>query len=209
MLAAVSPCPGGNLFAKGRWYTDPESYRRNAPYQLPLICVGGTMDGGDRYPLEEPEHLANFDIWMEHVVKVTGFTPLSLEASRALAEVSADPAKRAFGFAFHRTFAAVLEDLEWAFGDFAGESGVTVARFVSRVGLPHAVTAHHAPLVWDFISLARRRAGTKRARIASIRNLRSRRAAPTTRRASAAFTVKGFSQTTALPASSARIAHSA
>ena len=151
VLAAVSPSPGGNLFAKGRWYADPTSYQRNAPYQLPVICVAGTMDGGDRYPLTEPEHLANVNIWMQHVAKVAGYVPLSLESSRALAEGSGDPAKRAFGFDFDRTFSEELADLEWVFGDFAGESGATVARFVSAVGLPHAVTPYHAPIIWDFI----------------------------------------------------------
>ncbi|MDR1824678.1 MAG: hypothetical protein LBR27_05020 [Bifidobacteriaceae bacterium] len=151
VLAAVSPDPGGNLFAKGIWYQDASSYAKNLPYRVPMICVGGTMDGGDRYPLTAVEHLANFNIWMTHIAKVTGFVPIGLEASQALVEHSGDPAKRAFGFDFHRTFQARFEELTWLFGDFLGEEGVPVARFVTGVGLPHGQTKYHVPLIWDFI----------------------------------------------------------
>ncbi|MFT4083761.1 MAG: hypothetical protein QM638_14360 [Nocardioides sp.] len=151
VLAAVSPSPGGNLYAKGRWYADPTSYARNAPYQLPLISVAGTMDGGDRYPLEESEHLANFGIWMEHIAKVADFTAPSLAESQELVTSSPDAAKRAFGFDFHRTFSTELEEVEWLVGDFLGPAGHVAARFVTGVGLPHAQTGYHVPLIWDFI----------------------------------------------------------
>ncbi len=151
VLAAVSPDPGGNLFAKGRWYADPQSYARNLPYQLPMVCVGGTMDGGDRYPLTGAEHLANFNIWMKHIAKVAGYEPITPHESRALLDDSDDPVKHAFGFDFHRTFTASMEGLEWLFGDFLGENEVPVARFVAGVGLPHAQTRYHAPIIWDYL----------------------------------------------------------
>jgi hypothetical protein len=59
--------------------------------------------------------------------------------------------RKAFGFDFDRTFSEEFADLEWLFGDLAGESGATTARFVAAVGLPHAVTPYHAPIIWDFI----------------------------------------------------------
>ncbi len=151
VLAAVSPDPGGNLFAKGRWYTDPQSYARNLPFRLPMICVGGTMDGGDRYPLSGPEQLANFNIWMKHIAKVAGYEPITPRESEALVRRSDDPARRAFGFDFHRSFTATMEEVEWLFGDFLGDDGATVARFVTGLGLPHAQTAYHAPIIWDFL----------------------------------------------------------
>ena len=151
ILAAVSPDPGGNLFAKGRWYADPESYRKNLAQRLPMIAVGGTMDGGDRYPLTEPHHLENFDIWMRDIVHVPNRSSLSLAESRRLVEASDDPTKRAFGFDFDRTFSARLEDREWLFGDYVDEAGTAIARFATGVGLPHAQTAVHAPIIWDFI----------------------------------------------------------
>lgn len=51
LVAAVAPLPGGNLFARGRWYRAPDSYHRAAELRVPLVCVAGTADGGDRHPL--------------------------------------------------------------------------------------------------------------------------------------------------------------
>lgn len=151
VIAAVSPSPSGNLFAKGRWYDDESSYARNSGFAMPFIAVGGTADGGDRFPLAAAEHLRNFDIWMEHIVQVPGYRALTLAESQSLAATSPDPARRAFGVDFHRTFIADLEELDWLFGDFVDEQGVARARFVSGVGLPHAQTAYHAPVIWDFL----------------------------------------------------------
>jgi hypothetical protein len=150
-LAGVSPSPGGNLFAKGRWYADPESYAKNEPFRLPVVCVAGTMDGGDVYPLATQEHLDNFSIWMTCVAKVRDFEPLTLACSRALVKAGDDLAKRVFGFPFHRTFRFEREGLEWVGGDFFGADETVVARFVAGVGLPHAETATHSALVWDFL----------------------------------------------------------
>ncbi|MGC3992861.1 MAG: hypothetical protein QM779_01805 [Propionicimonas sp.] len=160
ILAAVSPDPGGNLFAKGRWFADPDSYAKNLPVQLPMICVGGTMDGGDRYPLTKAKHFANFNIWMKQIAKVSGYEPITMEESRALVEESPDPVKSAFGFDFDQTFTASMEGLDWLFGDFLGENGVAVARFVAGVGLPHAQTKYHAPIIWDFLRHFRRDTAT-------------------------------------------------
>ncbi|MBT0772895.1 hypothetical protein KIH74_28390 [Kineosporia sp. J2-2] len=159
VLAAVAPCPAGNLFAKGRWFGDPESYRRNAGVRLPFVAVAGTMDGGDRYPLEAAEHLENFSIWMREIVHVPGFTAVTLEESRRLV-TGDDETSRAFGLPFHRTFSTMLEDVRWLFGDYLDEAGRPVARFVTGVGLPHVQTAVQAPLVWDFLKHFRRDTAT-------------------------------------------------
>ncbi|MCS5713153.1 hypothetical protein NVV95_01165 [Herbiconiux sp. CPCC 205716] len=151
VLAAVSPSPSGNLFAKGRWYQDPASYARNTDHGLPFIAVGGTLDGGDRFPLAAADHLRNFDIWMEHIVKLPAYRAISLAQTRAIAESSPDPVKRAFGIDFDRTFTADFEDLDWLFGDFLDHDGVARARFAAGVGLPHAQTASHVPIIWDFL----------------------------------------------------------
>ncbi len=150
VIAAVSPSPGGNLFAKGRWYESADSYRRNRGSRMPLISVAGTLDGGDRYPLEQPEHVANFDVWMEHIVGVPGYEPVGFDRSVALRGAT-DPSVAAFGFPFARTFQHRLEGVEWLFGDFVDERGTALARFVTGVGLPHAQTASQAPLIWDFV----------------------------------------------------------
>jgi hypothetical protein len=151
MLAAVSPNPGGNLFAKGRWYLDESSYEKNRNLRMPLICVGGTMDGGDRYPFSQEEHFSNYNIWMETIVKAPGYGKMTLAKSRELVENSGDPAKRAFGFDFQRTFVTHIEGIDWFGGDYHDEGGYAVARFIAGCGLPHAQTRYHAPIIWDFV----------------------------------------------------------
>ncbi|WP_084099542.1 hypothetical protein [Demequina sp. NBRC 110051] len=155
-LAAASPSPGGNLFAKGRWYSDPSSYVNNAAVRLPIVCVAGTMDGGDVYPLRESEHIENFNIWMRGIAKVRDFTPLTLERSQEIVATSDDPAERAFGFEFHRTSHLRREGMDWVCGEFLGDEGYPVARFIAGVGLPHAETASHPIFIWDFIRHFRR-----------------------------------------------------
>lgn len=150
LIAAISPDPGGNLFAKGKWYAHPEFYAKNLDLALPIICVGGTMDGGDKYPFTAPHHFENFNIWMQTIVKVANYTPLTLEQSRAI-QAGADRARQIFGFDFHRTFTAHMEGIDWHCGDFLDADCVTRARFISGEGLPHVQTGYHAAIVWDFV----------------------------------------------------------
>jgi hypothetical protein len=151
MIAAVSPNPGGNLFAKGRWYTDESYYEKNLNLRMPLICVGGTMDGGDRYPFSEEESYTNFNIWMEIIVKVPGYEKMTLAKSKELVEHSTDPAKKTFGFDFHSTFVTHMEGIDWFGGDYYGEGRYPVARFITGNGLPHAQTKYQSPVIWDFL----------------------------------------------------------
>jgi hypothetical protein len=151
MIAAVSPNPGGNLFAKGRWYMDESSYGKNRNLRMPLICVGGTMDGGDRYPFTQEEHFKNFNIWMQIIVKVPEYERMSLAKSQELTEHSSDPAKKAFGLDFPKTFITRMEGIDWFGGEYSAEGGYPVARFITGEGLPHAQTRYYAPIVWDFM----------------------------------------------------------
>jgi hypothetical protein len=156
MIAAVSPNPGGNLFAKGRWYLNEGSYAKNLALRMPIICVGGTLDGGDRYPFSEEEHFKNFNIWMQFIAKVSGYKKMSLAKSKELVEHSPDPAKKAFGLDFHNTFVTHIEGIDWFAGEYYGDGGYPVARFITGSGLPHAQTKYHAPIIWDFIKHFRR-----------------------------------------------------
>lgn len=151
MIAAVSPNPGGNLFAKGKWYCNPEFYKKNLDLRMPLICVGGTMDGGDRYPFEKEEDYQNFNIWMNTIVKVANYVPITLEQSRELSANSPDKPKRVFGFDFQKSYNIHMEGIDWHCGDFFDAVGVAVARFVSGEDLPHAQTKYQAVMIWDFI----------------------------------------------------------
>jgi poly(3-hydroxybutyrate) depolymerase len=156
MIAAVSPNPGGNLFAKGRWYMDASSYEKNRPLQMPLICVGGTMDGGDRYPFSGETHFDNFNIWMETIVKVSEYEKMNLAKSRELVEHSSNPAKKAFGIDFQNTFVTHIEGIDWFGGEYYSEGKYPIARFIIGNGLPHAQTKYHARIIWDFLKRFRR-----------------------------------------------------
>jgi hypothetical protein len=156
MIAAVSPNPGGNLFAKGRWHMDESSYKKNHDLRMPLICVGGTMDGGDRYPFSGEESFVNFNIWMQVIVKVSGYKKMSLAKSRELMQHSPDLAKKAFGLDFQNTFVTHLEGIDWFGGEYLSEGGYSIARFIAGENLPHAQTKYHASIIWDFIKHFRR-----------------------------------------------------
>jgi hypothetical protein len=156
MIAAVSPNPGGNLFAKGRWFAEESYYKKNLALRMPLICVGGTMDGGDRYPFSQKEHFINFNIWMQIIVKAPGYKKMSLAKSRELVEHSPDPAKKAFGLDFQNTFVTHIEGIDWFCGEYTGEDGYPICRFITGEGLPHAQTKYHASIIWDFIKHFRR-----------------------------------------------------
>lgn len=156
MIAAVSPDPGGNLFAKGMWYADASYYKKNIGYKMPMICLGGTMDGGDRYPLVKEEHIQNFNIWLKYIVKAADYEELTLEKSKLLAADQTDKAKQAFGFNFQNSYTLQMENIEWFCGEYYNEDHVAVARFITGEGLPHAQTKYHAPVIWDFIKHFRR-----------------------------------------------------
>lgn len=151
VLAAASPNPGGNLFAKGRWYMEPNYYKKNLPYRMPLLCMGGTLDGGDKYPFDNEHAYENFNIWMEHIVKVPGYRPITLEASHKLVAEAPEKAKHFFGFDFDKTYTIRMEGIDYHVGEFLDESGICIARFLTGEGLPHAQTRVHAPTIWDFL----------------------------------------------------------
>lgn len=149
-IAAISPDPGANMFLKGKWYESPEQYSRAQNYQMPVICVGGTMDGGDAYPLSTEEGIANFNIWMERIVKIQNYPAASLSQTRCFANESSDLTKRYLGFEFHNTYSLSLEGLNWHVGEYLSK-GAVYARFIVGEGVPHTQTKYHAALVWDFL----------------------------------------------------------
>lgn len=152
-IAAISPSPGANMFLKGRWYETPDAW--NGSHPMPMICVAGTMDGGDRYPLDTQEGIDNYNIWMKQIVKVPDYEALTLEASQALGSQSDDPAKQTFGMDFHNTYTLHMEGRRWYVGEYRSE-GVAYARFIMGDGIPHTQTKYHAPLIWDFLKHFRR-----------------------------------------------------
>jgi hypothetical protein len=150
VLAAVSPNPGGNVFVKGKLYQNSNNYTKNRNIRLPVICIGGTMDGGDKYPFEKETDYQNFNIWMDIIAKVKNYSPITFEHSIELSTSSDNEVKRIFGLDFHKTFITEIEGSRWFCGDFYGDDTV-VARFINVEGLPHIPSSFHASVAWDFL----------------------------------------------------------
>ena len=149
MVAAVSPCPGSNAMFNSLCRVTPEAYEKCQNTRVPILFIGGTADLGDRYPYPDPECLENFNIWAHDIAKVADYKPLSFADSQALQQ-SDNASKRAVGLDFDRTWTQHFEERDWYFGDFLGENGEPVVRFIVGQDVPHVVTGCHAPLTWEY-----------------------------------------------------------
>lgn len=150
LVAAVSPCPGSNAMYNSLCRQTREAYEKCLPTRVPVLFIGGTADFGDRYPFPDAECVENFNIWAAEIAKVRDYRPATFEESRRLAERSGDPAKRAVGLDFQRTWSQRFEGRDWYFGDFYGAEGASVVRFIIGKDVPHVVTGCHAGLMWEF-----------------------------------------------------------
>jgi poly(3-hydroxybutyrate) depolymerase len=151
MVAAVAPCPGSNAMYNSLCRITEESFEKAIPLKVPMICVGGTQDGGDTYPFPDQECFDNFNIWMERISKVKDYKPMNLEESKALIASTDDPAKKAVGVDFQKTYTIHKEDREWYVGEYFDENGVANVRFVIGEGIPHITTDAMVEFVWDFL----------------------------------------------------------
>lgn len=134
ILAGVGCVPGPNAFRGSKMATAVQKYKANGGQFVPLICVGGGADGGDRWPLE---NYSSFNSWMKDVADVSqGYTDHSVELVRELSH-SKDVVKRKIGIDFDRTWINFFEETFWYCGDFLRNDGVPCARFISVEGLPH------------------------------------------------------------------------
>jgi len=150
LVAAVSPCPGSNALYNSLCRVTPEAYEKCLASRVPALFIGGTADFGDKYPLPDPECVENFNIWAQSIARVRDYAPIDFAASQALAGKAEKDARSAVGLDFHRTFIQRFEERNWYIGDFLGQEGVPVIRFVVGEGVPHVVTGCHAPIQWDF-----------------------------------------------------------
>lgn len=136
-LAGIAAVPGSNSFRGGLLTKLLPDYAKNYGYQMPLMCIGGTQDGGDSFPLEEDAYYHNINLWMQNVAKVKDFAPHSLAMAQDLMTSSCDTVKRTFGLNFHQTWIEYAEETFWYCGEFYGHKGEAVARFIGIDGLPH------------------------------------------------------------------------
>lgn len=151
-LAGICPVPGANSFRGGVLTKNLPIYKeRFGALQLPLMCMGGTNDGGDAWPLDEEQDIENFNIWMRDVAGAADYEPLTLEKSRWLRTNSEDTVKRFFGLDFHKTWIDYFEGTFWYCGEFYGPRGEAVAQFVGIEGLPHMHCKMQAQHIYGYL----------------------------------------------------------
>lgn len=153
LIAAAAPCPGSNAMYNSLCRKSLEAYEKCLNYQVPLLCVGGTMDYGDQYPFPDKECYENFNIWMEKISRVHKFKAITYGESRMLIERTDNKVKKSIGVDFETTWIEHLEEREWYFGEFYDEFHRPVVRFVCGEGIPHITSGIHASLVWNWLKL--------------------------------------------------------
>lgn len=151
MLAGVAPVPGSNSFRGKSLAKELASYDKTFGYRLPIICAGGTKDGGDQWPLEEASYLKTFNIWMKLVAQANHYSPITLEQSKRLVRSSPDTVKQLFGLDFERTWINYLEGTYWYTGEFYTDEGYSIARFIGVDGLPHIHCRFLAVVIWNYL----------------------------------------------------------
>ncbi|MGM9602093.1 MAG: hypothetical protein ACI3W5_11025 [Faecousia sp.] len=149
MIAAAAPCPGSNAMYNSLCRITPEAYEKCKNYQVPMICVGGTMDFGDAYPFPDKECIDNFNIWARDIAKVKDYKEITFEDSQHIAEYGPDEISRAVGVEFKKTWIQHFEERDWYFGELLDAKGNPTIHFVVGEGVPHITTGCFAELVWD------------------------------------------------------------
>lgn len=161
LVAAVAPCPGSNAMRNSLVRYGVEYYDKNINLKLPMLCVAGLADFGDRFPYPVEECYTNFNIWMKEICKVCNYEPISMAQSRKISESSSNSVNSAFGIEFHETYTEYFEERKWHVGEFRDENGMVVVRFMGAEGLPHVPTPSHPYLIWEFFKHYSRDAKTK------------------------------------------------
>jgi hypothetical protein len=155
LIAGIAPMPGGNVFEKGGHWENPENYAKNLDKKMPMICVAGTMDGGDVYPLTTDKAYKNFNIWMSVISKINNFENQSLEHRDWLIE-NGNPTQKVFGFDFQKTWEEDIEGLHYYCGEYYDENNIPYARFMSAEGIPHMMPNSSVGIVWEYLKHFRR-----------------------------------------------------
>lgn len=154
LLAAVSPNPGSNIFRHGVRRFDKKTLEKCAEHRLPIVFAGGTMDGGDSWPLDSEEAFEIFNYWMENISKVENFKPMTMKESARLQDASGkDVVKRVFGLDFQTTHIDYQEEICWYVGNYYGRDKAPAARFISAQGVPHTMTKFHSIFIWNYLKM--------------------------------------------------------
>jgi len=150
-IAAAAPCPGSNAMYNSLCRTSEEAYEKCLDNQVPLLCVGGTMDYGDAFPYPDQACYENFTIWANKIARVDSYQNLSFEDARIMMDHTEDSVKKAIGLDFNATWIEHLEERDWLFGAFYDADHRPVIQFICGEGIPHITSGIHASLVWNHL----------------------------------------------------------
>ena len=150
-VAGICPVPGPNSFRGGILSKNLPTYKEKFGLRVPLICMGGTADGGDAWPLDEEVYFNNFNLWMKNVAGIESFKPMTLKKSQELRANSEDSVKRFFGLDFDKTWIEYFEGTFWYCGEFLDDDGKSIAQFVAVEGMPHMHCKNEAKEIYGYL----------------------------------------------------------
>jgi len=142
-VAGAACFPGANAFNQIRVDELGKTFAEDAALRMPLVCVGGASDGGDRWPVADEIGAAHLNYWLQNMAKIPDYAPLSLE------EMCASAGKNRVELFFGQRFTKSYVNKEGGHhgeaerfiytGDYLAEDGCVMARFCAVHGLPHGI----------------------------------------------------------------------
>ncbi|MGM9521685.1 MAG: hypothetical protein ACI3VB_04320 [Oscillospiraceae bacterium] len=150
-IAGIGPTPGPNSFRGVSIQQLQAEYDKKFGLEMPMICLGGSEDGGDMWPLNTEDCVKALNFYMTHVAKAPGYKPMDLAKTMELTKTGSDTVSRLFGMEFDQTWIHHYLDTHIYFGEYFGKDGNLIARFGSILGMPHIQCPEQAMLIWSFL----------------------------------------------------------
>ncbi len=154
-VAGVACFPGANAFNQVDVNGLGSSYTENPDLRMPLVCVGGTADGGDRWPLADEIAADHLNYWLTHMAKIPGYEPISYDDMNA--SEGKDRVETFFGQHFSRSYInkegghdGEPEHFVYT-GDYLTKDNCAMARFCSVWGLPHGIYPIFVSIAWAYL----------------------------------------------------------
>ncbi len=158
-IAGAALMPGPNAFNQISLSGVPEAYKTNPELRMPVICIGGTCDGGDLWPLVDDVSFENLNRWLEQVAKVPDYQATSRSMAEELLQ-NGDSVQKQFGLPFHKTYINEAAGEYVYVGDYLAGDGTAIARFCSVYGLPHGVFPVFLAIAWEYLKKFQRDPGS-------------------------------------------------
>lgn len=150
-IAGIGPTPGPNSFRGVSLPLLQAEYNEKFGLDMPIICLGGSEDGGDMWPLNTEQCVDSYNFYMKNVAKLMSFKPLTLKKACDLAANDKNTVQRLFGMVFDETWIIPAYDTYLYFGESYNEKGIPMARFGSFIGMPHTQCPMQAMLIWSYL----------------------------------------------------------